>query len=55
MIGSQEGVGPANHFDIVPAHGAGGIYGVPGDYLYRDEASFGNYQGLWGILRVVPQ
>ncbi|MBI5100758.1 MAG: multicopper oxidase domain-containing protein [Nitrospirae bacterium] len=54
MIGAQEGVGPANHFDVVPAHGAGGLYGIPGDYLFRDEASFGNYQGLWGILRVTP-
>ncbi|TAN43642.1 MAG: copper oxidase [Nitrospirae bacterium] len=54
MIGSQEGVGPGNHFDVIPANGAGGLFGIPGDYLFRDEASFSNYQGLWGILRVTP-
>jgi hypothetical protein len=25
---------------------------VSGDYLYRDLASFGNQNGLWGIVRV---
>jgi hypothetical protein len=25
---------------------------VRGDYLFRDQAAFGNTQGLWGILRV---
>jgi len=33
---------------------AGGRFGVPGDYLFQDSAAFGNYQGLWGILRVTP-
>jgi hypothetical protein len=32
--------------------GAGGANQVPGDYLFRDQASFGNLQGLGGILRV---
>ena len=25
---------------------------APGDYLYRDQAAFGNAGGLWGLLRV---
>lgn len=50
--GSQTGHGPANHFDVVPQHGAGGKFAVPGDYLYRDFAPFQFYQGIWGILRV---
>jgi len=25
---------------------------VSGDYLFRDQGSFGNTEGLWGILRV---
>ena len=31
---------------------AGGSRAAPGDYLYRDIASFGNLNGLWGIVRV---
>ncbi|MFN7163972.1 MAG: hypothetical protein ACK4P2_04065, partial [Hyphomonas sp.] len=31
---------------------AGGSRSVPGDYLYRDVASFGHLNGLWGIVRV---
>jgi hypothetical protein len=50
--GAQEGHGPTDHWDIVPAHGAGGAFGVAGDYLYRDMASISFYDGVWGILRV---
>ncbi|MBI4286492.1 MAG: copper oxidase [Chloroflexi bacterium] len=52
-IGSQEGHGPANHFDIVPEGGAGGPFGIPGDYLYRDMSPSHFYNGAWGILRVM--
>ncbi len=57
-LGGQESVLPAGHFDIVlpgagVAHGgAGGVGGVAGDYLFRDQGAFGNTQGLWGIMRV---
>jgi hypothetical protein len=58
-LGGQESVLPGAHFDIVlpgeglgPTGGAGGVEKVPGDYLFRDQGSFGNTQGLWGILRV---
>ncbi|HSU15686.1 multicopper oxidase domain-containing protein [Longimicrobium sp.] len=51
--GARDGHGPGEHFDIVPRHGAGGLYRVPGDYLFRDEASFGFDGGIWGILRVL--
>lgn len=58
-LGSQESVTPAAHFDIFlpgpasPKHGgAGGVHKIKGDYLFRDQASFGNTQGLWGIMRV---
>ncbi|MEW5745726.1 MAG: copper oxidase [Nitrospirota bacterium] len=54
MTGSQEGIGPANHFVVLPHDGAGGAFKVPGDYLYRDMASFQFSGGLWGILRVTP-
>jgi hypothetical protein len=50
--GAQEGHGPTDHWDIVPQHGAGGAFGVTGDYLYRDMASVTFYNGAWGILRV---
>ena len=49
--GTQEGINPSGHWNFVLEE-AGGEDGVPGDYLWRDQASFGSYQGLWGILRV---
>jgi len=52
--GAQEGHGPMNHFDFIPLNGAGGAFRVPGDYLYRDQASFLFDGGLWGIFRVTP-
>jgi hypothetical protein len=52
-VGSQEGMSASNHFDLL-LPSAGGRFGVTGDYLFRDVAGFGNYQGLWGILRVTP-
>ncbi|HRK67416.1 MAG TPA: hypothetical protein PKY73_07685, partial [Hyphomonas sp.] len=30
----------------------GGSMAAPGDYLYRDVASFGNLNGLWGVVRI---
>lgn len=53
-IGSQEGLGPGNHWDFIPAHGAGGAFAIPGDYLFRDMAPKSFYNGSWGILRVNP-
>ena len=50
VLGGQESVSPAAHFEM-PVQ-AGGTFGVTGDYLFRDQASFGNLSGLWGILRV---
>lgn len=52
VTGVQAGMGPRNHFDIVPLNGAGGAFLVTGDYLYRDLASFAFDGGLWGIMRV---
>ncbi|MBI4303762.1 MAG: copper oxidase [Chloroflexi bacterium] len=52
-IGSQEGLGPTNHFDVVPINGAGGEFGVLGDYLFRDMSPSHFTNGAWGILRVV--
>ena len=52
-LSAQESITPGNHFDIV-LPSAGGPNAVPGDYLFRDQASFGNTDGLWGIMRVEP-
>jgi len=52
ILGHQESITPAAHFDIVPLNGAGGANAVPGDYLFSDQGSFGTTSGLWGILRV---
>jgi hypothetical protein len=50
-LGGQESVTPAQHFEI-RLENAGGAYGIAGDYLFRDQASFGNTDGIWGLLRV---
>jgi len=52
--GSVTSVGPSSHFDLVLQNGAGGMFKVPGDYLFRDQASFQFDGGLWGLLRVLP-
>jgi len=44
---AQESITPATHFDIIPTQ-----TGDPGDYLFRDVASFGSASGLWGIVRI---
>ena len=51
--GSQYGVGPGSHFDLL-FDSAGGTNRVTGDYLYRDQGSFPFSGGLWGIFRVTP-
>ncbi|MFQ5433327.1 MAG: Ig-like domain-containing protein [Anaerolineae bacterium] len=50
---SSQIVNPASHFSFV-LKSAGGDFAVPGDYLYGDMASFGNFLGMWGIMRVTP-
>ena len=52
--GAQEGLGTGNHFDIVLQNGAGGAFKIPGDYLFRDQASFELDAGRWGLFRVQP-
>lgn len=52
--GTQESVLPAAHFNFVYPS-AGGMNAIPGDYLYRDYAVFGNTGGMWGLLRVINQ
>ncbi len=51
-IGSQEGHGPMNQFDLVLKNGAGGAFNVTGDYLYRNFESDLFSTGQWGIMRV---
>ncbi|MFQ5502237.1 MAG: hypothetical protein ACE5EQ_08030, partial [Phycisphaerae bacterium] len=49
--GSQH-VGPTSHFDLLLMNGAGGMFGVPGDYLYRTLAPDHFDAGIWGVFRV---
>ncbi|APR87714.1 manganese oxidation [Minicystis rosea] len=51
---ARDGQGPMRPYNVVPLFGAGGKYGVTGDFLYLDQESFSYTQGLWGILRVTP-
>jgi len=53
-LGGQESVTPGQHFDL-RLENTGGANGIAGDYLWRDQASFGNTDGIWGLMRVVPQ
>ena len=50
--GSQDQGGPTSHWDLLPEYGAGGAFGVKGDYLYRDMLPIHYLNGMWGILRV---
>jgi hypothetical protein len=50
-MGSRDGFGPGNHFDILISS-AGGINKVAGDYLYRSFPSSETAAGVWGIFRV---
>jgi hypothetical protein len=52
--GSQYGIGPGGHHDVMIKNGAGGKFAQPGDYLYRDQGAFPFDGGLWGIFRVIP-
>jgi hypothetical protein len=52
--GARTGIGPTCHDDVVLLHGAGGTFGIPGDYMFRDFQTFHLDGGLWGILRVGP-
>ncbi len=47
---SQDMILPPAAWNIMTQ--AGGPFSVPGDYLFRDLASFGNQNGLWGLVRV---
>lgn len=51
-IGSQSGMGPTRHLNILTK--AGGLMRITGDYLYRTQDSFNFSGGLWGIFRVTP-
>ena len=56
-LGAQESVTPSAHFTIrLPEAGGADAAALtssgPVDFLYRDQGSFGNTGGLWGILRV---
>jgi hypothetical protein len=49
--GVRHGIGPGTHFDQL-LESAGGLFQVPGAYVYRDYVSWGFHNGLWGLLRV---
>ncbi|HEV7766143.1 MAG TPA: copper oxidase [Thermoanaerobaculia bacterium] len=52
FTGTYMGIGPSSHFDVQLEHGAGSLFKIPGDYLFRTQQSFTLDGGLWGILRV---
>jgi hypothetical protein len=50
-MGSRDGFGPGNHFDILLGS-AGGALSVPGDYFYESFPVFQLTAGTWGVFRV---
>ncbi|HEX6083581.1 MAG TPA: copper oxidase [Thermoanaerobaculia bacterium] len=50
---AEMGVGPSTHLDA-PIAKAGGVFMLPGDYLYRTFQSFQFDGGIWGLFRVTP-
>jgi hypothetical protein len=54
FTGAMMGVGPSAHFNLLLRNGAGGAFGVPGDYLFRTFSAFQFDGGMWGIFRVQP-
>jgi len=52
--GVEYGHGPTNAFDVVPQNGAGGLFGVVGDFMWRDYVPWYLADGIWGIFRVHP-
>ncbi len=53
-VGSQDGFGGANFFDFILEHGAGGAFGIPGDYYYGAQDPSARFTGMWGVFRVLP-
>lgn len=53
-VGARESLLPAAHFSFMHPS-AGGSNAIPGDYLFRDYAAYGNLSGLWGLLRVTNE
>ena len=51
--GSYNGVGPMMGANLLVK--AGGKSAIPGDYLFRSQASFVFDGGIWGLLRVVDK
>ncbi|MFE8595492.1 copper oxidase [Archangium violaceum] len=53
VIATQGGMSVMQSWNFIPEYGAGGRFAAPGDYLYRDLASFQwSGGGLWGVVRV---
>lgn len=53
-IGNQGGIAAGTSWNMIPLHGAGGPFRVPGDYLLRDQVSLFSYGGIWTVMRVQP-
>ena len=53
-FGSRGGMIPSDHFDALILNGAGGSFGITGDYLYRSYPGARVDAGMWGVLRVLP-
>ena len=53
FTGTFMGIGASSHFDALLRNGAGGIFKIPGDYLFKTQQSFMLDGGIWGIFRVL--
>ncbi len=52
-LGVAGSIGPSRGLNLLIGP-AGGITGLPGDYLYRSHDALGLLSGQWGLMRVLP-
>lgn len=50
--GFRDGLGPTGHWNMLLEYGAGGPFGIRGEYMYRDLVPWYLSGGLWGIFKV---
>ncbi|MCA1778677.1 MAG: hypothetical protein LC637_04645, partial [Xanthomonadaceae bacterium] len=50
--GFRDGLGPSGHWNMPLRHGAGGPFGVRGEFMYRDLVPWYLAGGLWGVFVV---
>ncbi|MHC1743511.1 MAG: copper oxidase [Syntrophobacteraceae bacterium] len=51
LRGAQAAIGPYGHYDLIIKNGAGGKFGIRGDFMVHDHTPSPYSDGIWGIFR----